>query len=337
MKPTRLDVAKLAGVSEATVSYVLNNKGKTSEETRQRVLAAVASLNYKPDMIARSMATNETMQLGIVLENLANPFFGEIVRGFESAANDRGYFVNICTGYNKLDDYFENFITRRLDGVFIVAIPPKFHMDEVYRLVEHGVRVIMSGNVEADLKRVSSIESDYVGAMDAAVGHLYGLGHRRIAFVSGLSRSHGFDLRAAGYRKALGRHGLDTGDSLLFDGAPPYTTDVDDGFRLTCRLIESGREFTAVICLNDLMAIGAIKACRRYGLRVPEDVSVMGFDDIPYAEVWEPPLTTMAVRKQLFGAKAFDLLYANIRQGSTGYYSNALRLVARESTARARE
>lgn len=336
MRATRTDVAKLAGVSTATVSYVLNNKRKISEDTKLKVLEAVSSLNYKPDMIARSMATNETMQLGIVLENLSNPFYGEIVHGFENAANDKGYFVNICTGFNKLDDYFENFISRRLDGIFVAAIPPRFHMEKVYKLVDHGIKVIMSGNVEADLKKVCSIESDYLEAMDAAVGHLYSLGHREIAFVSGLSRSHKFDMRAAGYLKALEKYKLGTGDSLIFDGAPPYSTDIDDGFRVTGRLIESGRKFTAAICLNDLMAFGAIKALQQKGLRVPDDVSVMGFDDIPYADVWDPPLTTMAVQKSSFGAKAFELLYTNIRQESTGFFMNKLQLIARKSTAYAK-
>lgn len=333
MRATRDDVAKLAGVSTATVSYVINNKRKISDDIRRKVLDAVETLSYKPDMIARSMATNQTMQLGIVLESISNPFYGEIVHGFENSANDKGYFVNICTGFNKLDDYFENFISRRLDGVFVTAIPAKFHMDKIYKLVDHGVRVIMSGNVEADLKKVSSIESDYVEAMDTAIGHLVGLGHRRIAFISGLSRSHKFDVRASGYLKAVEKFNLGIGDSLLFDGTPPYTTDIEDGVRLAGRLIDSGLPFTAIACLNDLMVLGAIKACQQRGIRVPEDVSIIGIDGIPFADVWNPPLTTMAVQRYAFGAKAFELLYNNIQQGNTGFYMNKLQLVVRQSTA----
>ena len=123
MKATRSDVAKLAGVSTATVSNALSNPEKVKDETVKKVLEAVKALDYRPDMIARSMSTKKTMQIGIVLENISNPFFGDIVRGFESAANEKNYFVNICTGFNKLDEYFDNFITRRLDGVFVTAIP----------------------------------------------------------------------------------------------------------------------------------------------------------------------------------------------------------------------
>ena len=141
MKVTRADVAKLAGVSSATVSNVLNENNKVKEETAVRVRAAIKELDYRPDMIARSMVMKKTMQIGIVLENISNPFFGDIVRGFESAANEKGYFVNICTGFNKLDDYFDNFIIRRLDGVFVTAIPYKFKIEKLYHLVDKGIRV----------------------------------------------------------------------------------------------------------------------------------------------------------------------------------------------------
>jgi DNA-binding LacI/PurR family transcriptional regulator len=333
MRVTRDDVAKMAGVSTATVSYVINNKRKISENIRKRVLDAVATLNYKPDMIARSMVTNETMQLGLVLESISNPFFGEIIHGFENAANEKGYFVNICTGFNKLDDYFDNFISRRLDGVFIMAMPPKFHIEKVYNLVDHGVKVIMSGDTEADIKKVSSIESDYVEAMDNIIAHLVSLGHRNIAFISGLSRNHKFDMRIPGYLKALEKYKIDIGEKLLFDGTPPYTTDIEDGVRQTNRLIDSGLEFSAIACLNDLMAIGAIKACQQSGLRIPQDISIVGIDGIPFADVWNPPLTTMVVPRFDFGAKAFELLYTNIRQGNTGFFMSKLQLAIRQSTS----
>jgi DNA-binding LacI/PurR family transcriptional regulator len=333
MRTTRADVAKLAGVSTATVSYVLNNKGNISEETRKKVLEAVSALSYKPDMIARSMAANETKQLGIVLENLSNPFYGDIVHGFENAANEKGYFVNICTGYNKLDEYFDNFISRRLDGVFVAAIPHHFQMENLYQLVEKGVKVIVSGNTEANLKKVSSIENDCFEGVTASMSHLYELGHRHIAYISGISRHHKFDVRIAGYLKAVEKFTLGLGDSLLFDGAPPYTTDITDGCRLTEKLIESGKHFSAIVCLNDLMAIGAIKTCQQHGLKVPEDISVVGFDDIPFASVWTPAITTLSFQKQLFGAKAFELLHSNIKNGNTGFYMNRLQLVIRQSTA----
>jgi DNA-binding LacI/PurR family transcriptional regulator len=333
MKATRKDVAQLAGVSTATVSYVLNKNRSISPKTAEKVMSAVESLNYKPDMIARSMTMNETMQLGIVLESISNPFYGEIVHGFENAANANGYFVNICTGHNKLDDYFENFISRRLDGIFIAAMPFRFNVEKLYRLVDNGIKVVVSGNTEADMKIVSSIENDHISAMNEAVTYLYNLGHTNIAYLSGLGRVLQNDRRIEGYLDMVNKLKLPYGDSLLFDGKPPYTTDVEDGYRLACELIDSKQKFSAVICLNDLMAMGASNAFQQRGYRIPEDVSLMGFDDIIFSSFWNPPITTMALQKISFGAKAFELLNSNIKNGNTGFYMNKLQLIKRKSTA----
>ena len=211
MKVTRTDVAKLAGVSTATVSYVLNGSRSMSEKTRKLVLDAVEQLNYKPDMIARSMTKNETRQLSFMVNDATNPFYGEIIVGFENAAMERGYFVNICTGNKNINDYFDNYIARRVDGVFIAAIPYKFDMAKLYSLTDNSIRVVVSGNTDVDLKRVSSIESDYVTAMDKAVSYLYGLGHREMAYLSGLSRKFQFDHRIDGYLAAIERYQLPCG------------------------------------------------------------------------------------------------------------------------------
>ncbi len=336
MKVTRADVAKLAGVSSATVSNVLNENNKVKEETAVRVRAAIKELDYRPDMIARSMVMKKTMQIGIVLENISNPFFGDIVRGFESAANEKGYFVNICTGFNKLDDYFDNFIIRRLDGVFVTAIPYKFKIEKLYHLVDKGIKVIVSGNVGADFRKVSSIENNHIEAMHIAMQYLYDLGHRDIAYLSGLGRNLPYDLRSIGYREMVEKLHLPCKDSLLFDGKFPYSTDMMDGYHYANELLDSGREFTAVICVNDLMALGAMKALKARGLRIPEDVSVMGFDGIAYGQYWEPILTSMSMDKIQFGKKAFELLYTNMSRGSTGYFQNDLELMEGQSTAKCR-
>lgn len=332
MRVTRADVAKLAGVSTATVSYVLNGSRHMSEKTQKQVLDAVEQLNYKPDMIARSMTKNETMQLSFMVDNAANPFYGEIINGFENAAMERGYFVNLCTGNKNLNDYFDNYIARRVDGVFIAAIPYKFDMEKLYSLTENGIRVVVSGNTDVDLRRVNSIENDYVAAMNEAVRYLYGLGHRDIAYLSGLNREFRFDHRIAGYLAAVERYRLPCGEDLLIDGKAPYHSEISDGYALAKELLRSGRRFTAVICLNDLMAMGAISAFQEAGLRVPQDVSVMGFDDIIFSQAWHPGITTMGGARGNFGKKAFELLYANIQNGVTGYYMNQLELIVRGST-----
>lgn len=332
MKVTRADVAKLAGVSTATVSYVLNGSRNMSDKTRKLVLDAVEQLNYKPDMIARSMTKNETMQLSLMINDITNPFFSEIVVGFETAAIEKGYFVNVCTGYKDINNYFDNYIARRIDGVFVVAVPHKFDLNRLYNLTENGIKVVVSGNTEADLKRVSSIENDYVAGMRTAVTYLHQLGHERIAYLSGLSRKHKYDRKIEGYLAAMEQQGLNCGEELLLEGRAPYSTSVEDGYAMAKELVASGKEFTAAICTNDLMAMGAVSAFEDVGLRAPQDVSVMGFDDILFAKAWRPAITTMAVSKYEFGRKAFELLYTNIKKGNTGYYLSQLELKARTST-----
>lgn len=332
MKATRTDVAKLAGVSTATVSNVLNGSNKVKEETALRVMEAVRQLDYRPDMIARSMTTKRTMQIGIVLEDVINPYYGEMVREFESAANEKNYFVNICTGLHKLDNYFDNFITRRMDGVFVAALPYKFQEEKLYYLVDQGVKVLTSGNVNADFRRVSSIENDYLTAMRDAMTYLNGLGHQEIAYLSGLGKDLSYDLRCTGYLQMIQHLGLPYGDSLLIDGAYPYATNFAAGYDCAVRLLKTERPFTAVICGNDLMAMGAMKAFTERGIEIPGDVSVMGFDGIAMGTYWVPSLTTMSVNKATFGRKAFDLLYSNIVNETTGYYKSKLTLVEGQST-----
>lgn len=324
MKSTRADVAKLAGVSSATVSNALNHSQKVKKETADRIFEAVNQLNYRPDMIARSMTTRKTMQLGILLENIRNPHYGEIVEHFEEAAEAAGYFVNICTGISKLDNYFDNFISRGLDGAFVAVLPYKFQIKKLYELVDHGIKVVVSGNINADFRRVSSIENDYIKAMDTAVSHLVSYGHEDIAYLSGLGKELPYDERCKGYVGCIERFGLPCGDSLLINGNYPYNTNARAGYDQAKRLIASGKRFTAVICGNDLMAIGAIKAFEEASLNVPRDVSVIGFDGIEIGRYCNAPLTTMNVDNQRFGSKAFELLYNNIVNETTGFYRNEL-------------
>jgi DNA-binding LacI/PurR family transcriptional regulator len=333
MRVTRDDVAKKAGVSTATVSYVINNKDNISEKTRKKVLDAVQELNYKPDMIARSMVTKETKQLSIILNDIANPFYSEMVLGFENIAMEKGYFVNVCTGYKNLTKYLDSFIERRIDGVFMAAIPYKFDVNKMYELTKVGIKVVMFGDSKADIKRISSIENDHIQGMDMAIKHLKNLGHKRIAYVSGFGLEHGFDKRLEGYLKAREKYNLCQESGLIVTNTKePYDTTIDTGVRLTRKLMNSGQKFTAIVCTNDLMAFGAIHALEQDNLRVPEDVSVVGIDDISMAKIWNPSLTTLQVPKIDTGRKAFEFLYSNIKTGDTGYHVNDLELIVRNST-----
>ena len=334
MKATRTDVAKLAGVSTATVSNVLNNSDKVKEETRDRVLDAMSRLNYQPNMIARSLATRKTMQIGIVLDDISNPYYGEFVQHFESLARERGYFVNICIGTRDLDKYWDNFISRGLDGAFVTALPYRYNLEKLYHLLENDIKLVVSGNINTDFRRISSIENDYMTAMRQAIDYLADLGHEDIAYLSGLGRELSCDQRCKAYLEHMERLGLPCGDQLLIDGQYPYATNVQAGYIQAVRLMETEKHFTAAICGNDLMAMGAMRAFSEKGLRIPGDVSVIGFDGIAMDRYMAPSLTTLAVNARTFGEKAFDLLNTNILKDTTGFYLNKLTLVEGESTAR---
>lgn len=339
---TRKDVARLAGVSTATVSYVLNKSQKVPEATAARVMAAVEELSYRPNLVARSLVTNRSHQLAIVLNNIANPIYADLILGFENEAIQAGYFVNICTGNRNLDDYLEHFASRQIDGLFIEALPYKFHSEKIAHLLDAGIRMVFYGNIGIDPKSTSMVETDYLEAMEIGVSFLAGLGHERIAYVSGLTKNQTSDRRIEGYCAAMDRHGLDFGDELLISPRTNTDTEIRDGAELTRRLLTStkrtserpasGKGVTAIIATNDLMAIGAIQAIKAAGLRVPQDISVLGIDDASIATLCEPALSTLALDFRDIGKRAFQMLLADITSETKGYYLNRVHLVERDST-----
>ena len=331
MKATRSDVAKLAGVSTATVSNVINNAHMVKDETAERVWDAIEKLNYRPNMVARSLATQRTMQVGILLEDIHNPFYGEIVKYIEAAANRHGYFVNICVTSDNFDNYFDSFISRNLDGVFLAALPSQFNMEKLDALLESGIKLVTSGNLDVDTSRISTIEHNYESAMTEAVDYLVELGHKEIVYINGLDGQSKNDTRCTTYVTHMQELGLTVN---FLSGIFPYRTDVTSGYEQTMRLMDSGFHFTAIICCNDMMAIGAMRALSDRGIRVPEDVSVMGFDGILIGKYQQPALTTMAVDAKAFGENIFSLLNNSINKNKIDHLSSRLTLVERESTCK---
>ncbi len=328
---TRADVAKLAGVSTATVSYVLNNTNKVPEPTATRVLDAAKQLRYRPNQIARSLVTNESKQLAIVLNNIANPIYSDLILGFENDAIQHGYFVNICTGNRNVDDYFDNFASRGLDGLFIEVLPYKYHTEKLSELLDADIRMVVFGNIGIDLKTISCLETDYIDAMAQAVEHLSGLGHERIVHVSGLDESHSFDRRIDGYLRAMAKS-VPRAEPVVIAPQENLLTSIEDGYELTRRLLSTRRSFTAVICTNDLMAIGAMRALTDQGRRIPEDVSVVGIDNAYVSQLCSPTLTTLATDYRALGSRAFQMLYGDLTTDTKGFYLNRARLITREST-----
>lgn len=329
--PTRQDVAAAAGVSVATVSYVLNNSVRLPDATRDRVLAAARELDYRPNLVARSLATSRTMQLAIVLNNISNPIYADLILGFEGEAIANGYFVTICTGSHNVDDYFDNFAARGIDGLFVEALPDKYHEDRLAAMLDAGIPAVTFGNPGFGPQRISVIENDYADAMTQIVEHLAGLEHERIVYVSGLARAQRSDARIRSFSDAM-RTILGVSKPRIVAPRKSTPTGIADGERLTVRALERYPEATAIVCTNDLMAVGALRAARGRGLRVPDDLSVVGIDNAYVSELCTPALTTVAADFGATGARAFHLLQDEITHGRHRREVHRLRLIAREST-----
>lgn len=191
----------------------------------------------------------------------------------------------------------------------------------------------MFGHVGVDLRKVSSVENDYIITMERAVEHLWNLGHRSIAYLSGLTREQSYDLRIDGYEQAMNKRGsLSLAHELCFCPSSYTDTEIADGRRLAARALHERKDITAIICTNDLMAIGAMQVCKEANLRIPQDISIVGIDGGLFGEMVSPKLTTLSANYYHLGTLAFELLYENMTKNTKGFYQNIPKLIVREST-----
>src|SRR5882762_8308552 len=306
MGHTMREVAKRAGVSPATVSRVLNKTQYISTEMEQRVLEVVRQLNYYKNVHARRLATGQSDLFGLVISEIANPFFPEIIRGFQAAAWDRGLDVLLCnTEYNqsRTKSVIRKLIESDVRGVAIVT--SSVDRSVTSDLIAAGVGVVFCNLGPAE-KLVSNISIDYQRGISQAIEHLVELGHRRAAVIAGP--------RDSNYRVDAGASSVRT---ILAEPEIP----------------------TAVFCGSDLIAMGAMSALEEAGVKIPEDVSVIGIDDISFAFLTRPPLTTIRVPREQLGTIAFEALDKMLslkRRRGADYYLET-ELVVRKSTAAARE
>ena len=285
---TIVDVAARAGVSTATVSRVLSGVQPARHSTRERVLAAVRELDYRPSGVARALKRSETRTIGLLITDIGNPFFPQIVRAVEDEAHARGYGVILCNAADDSDRelaYLELLLERRVDGLIVASARTTRRHAE--RLAAVPMPVVLV-NSDAPGSRLAGVTTAHRHGARIATEHLLGLGHRRIAHI-GAPSAQAARLRHAGVTDALRAAGLDPASLLLAEG----DEHVEGGARAAELLLAERPQPTAIVCYNDLTAVGALRAVRRAGLRVPEDVSLTGFDDIELAAWTDPPLTTV--------------------------------------------
>lgn len=301
MRATINDVAKLAGVSKATVSYVLNgDSSHVSDQTAERVFEAMRRLNYRPNAVARSLVKRRTQVIGIVVAAIDRSPYPEAVRGISDTVRDHGYNVLLLSSDSKLDREKEalNLLRERLaDAMIIVSASGKGGNSHLRELVRGGTPVAVINRYQNDLDEVHSVHIDNARGMYEAASHLIGLGHRAIACihapVEGRQASRAAIERLQGFRTAMADAGVDVRDEWLFEGPLDRGSSWHYTVEMAHELLQSADRPSAIVCTNDYMAMGVLRAAHKLGLSVPNDLAITGHDNIPASAFCTPQLTTV--------------------------------------------
>lgn len=309
MTPTIRDIAEAANVSTAAVSYVINGKPGVSDRTRRKILRIMREMNYRPNAQARGLATRRTEMLGLMIPDITDPFYVNIVSGVEAEANRLGYTLNLCTthGDSERERNVAEILTSRLvDGVIVMAY--RLTPAELRELSEGHVPIVMIDDPEA-AGQLPSIIVNNVALGRTAATYLLKLGHRRIGFIHGVEGSSSSAARYEGYTQALESHGIQPDPVLVERGDFSYA----GGLEAARKLLSLPDRPTAIFAANDQMAFGLMNAAAQMGLSVPGDVSVIGVDDIEAAALVVPGLTTLRQPTREMGACAVQILERMIK------------------------
>ena len=305
---TIADIAREADVSMMTVSRAINNKEGLSEETRARILQIVNRLGYRPNTIARGLVTKRTATLGLVVPDNANPFFSELARGVEHTAYTEGYNVFLCNTEEDKDrelTVLQSLSEKLVDGVIVCSSRlPDDALEDA--LSFYDAKILINRFLQNQSSACLCIDDINGGRM--AVNHLIDSGHKAIGFIAGPTNSFSGQQRFKGYKSALENTRI------------PYNPDwvkhclpmVKAGFAATRELLSQNKEITALFCYNDLVAVGALKACAELGHKVPDDIAIVGFDDIMLASLVTPSLTTCRVPRYEMGVQAAKMLLEQV-------------------------
>lgn len=344
-KATILDVARLADVSPSTVSNLLNGRAERMRpSTKDRVQQAISQLGYRPNLAARGLKIGSAPLIGLIVPSVANPFHGIFAQHVEEVALKSGY--QVLLGNSERDpkreqNYAEELWGHGVRGIILGSAPETF--DHLARLFDQGLHLVAFDRPvqETDAYPVDSIGVENVKGVYLAVSHLTSLGHRRIGFVSGSVRTVSRYDRLRGYKHALEEAGIEYDEALVWQGA----SDIDFGDAETMEmgrrgareLLNSSNPPTALFTINDMTAFGAYAAARDLGIHVPDDLSIVGFDDIALTEIVDPPLTTVQQPIKEIAGYAVERLLARLQGDCAepiGHTALPPKLIVRSSTAR---
>lgn len=302
---TTHDVAQRAGVSQPTVSLVLSNNAtaRVAADTRERVIRAAQELGYYPNVIARALARRRSYAIGIIVPDLRNPFFADVVSGAERVAAEAGYAVLLCeTRESPRDRHLDALLERQVDGVMVDAIGAAYLSD---RMLE-DVNLVL---IDEPPAKWPGVASDAFGAGALAADHLLALGHEQFGFLGPATNVHAIRMRERGFTKTL----RDKGIALTSANLRRIPATAQGGHEGMRSLLGLKLRPTAVFCANDLVAVGAIKACHEARVNVPADISIVGCDDVEIASLITPELTTVAIPARELGARAARMLLRAIQ------------------------
>lgn len=297
-------VAKLSGVSPSTVSRILNNTAKVSGDKRDAVLRVIEETGFRPNLAARALAGGRAMSIGVLTQYIDSPFYGEAIRGIEEVLASEGYTALFASGRGERTlelDRLSMLMERNLDGLIVLSSTLE---DKELEMLAKSLPVVLTGRATPN-QRLPTIAFDNLGGGELALGHLVDLGHRSIAIIDGPDDPDA-SLRMDGIRSECIQRGIHLNPELLEVGDFSELT----GYDAMVRLLDTRADFSAVIALNDQMAYGAMLALSEAGLKIPEDVSLVGFDDLPHSRYTVPPLTTISQPMNRIGAMAASTVLA---------------------------
>ena len=299
------EVARLAKVSTATVSRTINGSDKVTAETAERVRRAIEALKFYPNTNARALGSGRSSLYGLIISDITNPFFPELVKSFEDVAVQFGQEVLIAnTNYDphRMEVCVIRMLQRKVDGVAIMTSEMEEHLIDELRGRRIPLLFLDTGKPQ---KGVSNIAIDYAAGIDAAVEHLSELGHKSISFISGPANLASARLRRKAFIQSMKRKRLQVDQDHIEEG----NHRMDGGHEAMLRLLSKEKRPTAVLTSNDMTAIGAIGALAEHGIKIPRDISVIGFDDIELSAFTQPALTTVRLSRQEIAKVAFRALY----------------------------
>lgn len=338
------DVAKRAGVSISTVSNVLNNTKFVSEELKRKVNIAVQELGYEVDPVARNMKTKRTKTIGVITADICGLFYPYVVKGIYEIANQKGYSVIIydlnevnerISSFDRERESFKALVSNRVDGIIFFSTVSEnmetIYLDNIKKMV-NGKKKIAVVSIERDFSKygIDSVFSDSVDGAQKATNHLLEKGCRCIGHITGPIYSKISQDRILGYKQAMEKYGIEGKDSMIVYG--DYTHQ--RGYTAMKELLEISPDIDGVYVANDQMAIGACKALKEYKRRIPEDVKVIGYDNVFVSSMVDPPLSTVHVRKKHIGYEAAKALFRQIeeKESEPARIKMETRLVVRKST-----